>query len=152
MTGPELASACMIIAAIVVIVTQFFHIRMLKLNWDQLTRRLYMRGKTPWQVFSELNKQLEDAKRFRAYSEFEELAPPDVDRPVFVQWCFDAWETYMTTQIEMAELRDTLETLLDEQNGPPLIRRKAQWEAAVAHAQVAVGRKPIGDNDEQATS
>ena len=36
---------------------------------------------------------MEDHKRLQeAYALFEELAPPDVPRKTFVEWCFRAWE------------------------------------------------------------
>lgn len=37
-------------------------------------------------------------------------------------------------------LIDALSDLLDEQNGPPLLRRKTQWQAAVDKAIKTLGR------------
>lgn len=39
---------------------------------------------------------------------------------------------------EVRRLREALQALYDEQNGPPLIRDKADWEAAMAKASKAL--------------
>ena len=44
---------------------------------------------------------------WRVYRLFEEIAPPDVPRPVFVQWCFEAWERQDGLLHEI-EVRDEL--------------------------------------------
>jgi len=41
---------------------------------------------------------------------------------------------------ENIELRDALEGLLNEQNGPPLLRRELQWNEAVLIAEKVLGR------------
>lgn len=41
---------------------------------------------------------------------------------------------------EIEKLRDILETLMDEQNGPPLIRDAKRWHAVMERASEAVGR------------
>ena len=42
-------------------------------------------------------------------------------------------------QAENSQLREALESLLDEQNGPPLIRHAASWQAAVDRAMAILG-------------
>lgn len=39
----------------------------------------------------------------RVYSLFEEMSPPDVPRPEFVKWCFEAWEKQCEQKQEAAE-------------------------------------------------
>ena len=47
---------------------------------------------------------------------------------------------------EIAALKSALEDLMDEQNGPPLIRDAALWQAAVDNAgQVLTGKEDQGD-------
>jgi hypothetical protein len=42
----------------------------------------------------------------RVYSLFEELSPPDVPRPVFVELCFKAWGECVDNQAELLSLRE----------------------------------------------
>ena len=42
------------------------------------------------------------------------------------------------------KLREALESLMAEQNGPPLIRSQRQWEAAMAAARDALAEKEAG--------
>lgn len=44
---------------------------------------------------------------------------------------------------EIAELREALEALYDEQNGPPLFARERQWKAAMERAKVALASSPV---------
>jgi hypothetical protein len=39
-----------------------------------------------------------------------------------------------------ADLLEALETLVDEQNGPPLYRHAARWEAAMTKARAAIAK------------
>lgn len=45
-------------------------------------------------------------------------------------------ELYLATQVDarIAELENALQALCDEQNGPPLERRKDQWQRAFDQA------------------
>jgi hypothetical protein len=40
---------------------------------------------------------------------------------------------------EIKRLREALRDLLDEQNGPPFVRRADEWQAAVDQARAALG-------------
>jgi uncharacterized protein YoxC len=40
---------------------------------------------------------------------------------------------------EIERLREALRDLLDEQNGPPLVRRADEWQAAVDQARATLG-------------
>lgn len=42
---------------------------------------------------------------------------------------------------EVGRLREALENLLDEQNGPPLIGHAASWQAAIDQARAALAEK-----------
>jgi len=47
---------------------------------------------------------------------------------------------------EIERLREALRDLLDEQNGPPLVRRADEWQAAVDQARAVLGEvKPLED-------
>lgn len=43
-------------------------------------------------------------------------------------------------EIEKAELVDALRELADRQNGPPLVRDAAKWEAAMAQAYAVLAK------------
>lgn len=47
---------------------------------------------------------------------------------------------YNAMQAENAQLRAALQNLIDEQNGPPLETRRAQWEVAVADARAILSK------------
>jgi hypothetical protein len=54
-----------------------------------------------------------------------------------VDECRDAFEAADFIEAQAAQLQEAREALFDlmaEQNGPPLIRRGAQWEKAMARA------------------
>jgi hypothetical protein len=54
-------------------------------------------------------------------------------------WCNEAAD-------EIERLREALRDLLDEQNGPPLVRRADEWQAAVDQARAVLGEvKPLED-------
>jgi hypothetical protein len=45
------------------------------------------------------------------------------------------------------DMHEALQELMDEQNGPPLIRNTATWEAAMAKARAALSKaEPIGQS------
>lgn len=50
-----------------------------------------------------------------------------------------------TAKIRIDALKDALQDLMDEQNGPPLIRDEEAWEAAMEKARIAVdaSRRPM---------
>lgn len=50
--------------------------------------------------------------------------------------------TVQSLLAEVGRLREALENLLDEQNGPPLMRRQKEWEAAVAKGRAALAPTP----------
>lgn len=55
--------------------------------------------------------------------------------------CAGLWDKVYEYDMERQALRSALEDLVDEQNGPPLLRDKERWEAAMANADKALGRE-----------
>lgn len=55
--------------------------------------------------------------------------------------CAGLWDKVYEYDMERQALRSALEALVDEQNGPPLLRDKERWEAAMANADKALGRE-----------
>ena len=47
---------------------------------------------------------------------------------------------YNAMQAEKAQLRAALQYLIDEQNGPPLEKRRAQWEEAMNEAKAILSK------------
>lgn len=66
------------------------------------------------------------------------LAAPDGEYVTDID-C-DCGATYYTLTSCIAELVDALRELRDRQNGPPLIRDAAQWEAAMAKADAVLAK------------
>lgn len=56
------------------------------------------------------------------------------------------WQTYGGQKcIEADTLREALQSLLDVQNGPPLLQGTDEWQAAVDQALIALGQKRAPD-------
>ena len=54
----------------------------------------------------------------------------------------DALEYIAELESELAAYKDALQELCDEQNGPPLLRREKQWQAAMDKADGLLSPKP----------
>lgn len=58
-----------------------------------------------------------------------------------LETCEEAADEIERLNIEIARLREALESLLDEQNGPPLIGSALSWQKAVDQARAALAEK-----------
>lgn len=79
------------------------------------------------------------AFRVQAIEEWQALNPDFrrswPDGTVLLHWLLDR---HKADQEEIERLREALQALLDEQNGPPLIRNAASWQAACDAARAAL--------------
>lgn len=63
----------------------------------------------------------------------------------------NAVEEFEKLQVENEQLKDSLQSLYDEQNGPPLIRNKESWQKAMDEADkllLRVSKKPSRNKGE----
>ncbi len=81
---------------------------------------------------------LEETQRQKKEFYHEESARLTVEKADKDAYCIELQEKLERRAEHVVKLKEALQDLMDEQNGPPLIRNQASWEAAMSKAREAL--------------